>query len=106
MFTGRRPYRCRRCAPCNYSNESGNPPSGAYDVSCHDESHEVCEERVVDQGNGYGEVVQDCHDESQQYCSYTVDEWETIQTYYAGRFMISIRCISQPNMALGPAPRR
>ena len=65
----------------HYSNESGSPPSGAYDVSCHDESHEVCQERVVDQGNGYGEVVQDCHDETQQYCSYTVDEWETIQTY-------------------------
>ena len=65
----------------HHSNESGSPPSGAYDVSCRDESHEVCQERVIDQGNGFGEVVQDCHDESQKYCSYTIDEWETIQTY-------------------------
>jgi hypothetical protein len=38
-------------------------------------------EKVIDQGNGYGEKVEDCHDESQQLCSYTVDEWQTIQTY-------------------------
>jgi DNA-directed RNA polymerase subunit RPC12/RpoP len=65
----------------HYSNESGNPPSGAYDVSCRTENKDVCQERVVDQGNGFGEVVQDCHTESQQYCSYTVDEWKTVQTY-------------------------
>ena len=65
----------------HYSNESGSPPSGAYDVSCNTESREVCQERVVDQGNGFGEVVEDCHDESEQYCSYSVDEWATIQTY-------------------------
>ncbi len=65
----------------DYSNEAGNPPSGAYDVSCHDESHEVCENKTVDKGNGYSEVIQECHDESQQYCSYTVDEWTTIQNY-------------------------
>jgi hypothetical protein len=65
----------------HYSNESGSPPSGAYDVSCHDESREVCTERVVDQGNGFGEVVEDCHTETDRYCSYTVDEWTTIQTY-------------------------
>lgn len=65
----------------HHSNESGSPPSSAYDVSCHDESREVCQERVIDQGNGFGEVVQDCRTETQQYCSYTVDEWETIQTY-------------------------
>jgi ribosomal protein L40E len=65
----------------HYSNESGSPPSGAYDVSCHEESHDVCQDRVVDQGNGYGEVVQDCDNVTEQYCSYTVDEWETIQTY-------------------------
>lgn len=65
----------------DHSNESGNPPSGAYNVSCHDESHEVCENKTIDKGNGYSEQVQECHDETQQYCSYTVDEWTTIQTY-------------------------
>ncbi len=65
----------------NHSNESGSAPSDAYNVSCHDESQEVCEEKTVDQGNGFAEVVQECHTETQQYCSYTVDEWTTIQTY-------------------------
>ena len=65
----------------NYSNESGSPPSDAYNVSCHDESRDVCEQRTIDQGNGYSEVVEECHTETQQYCSYTVDEWQTIQTY-------------------------
>ena len=65
----------------SHSDEAGSPPSDAYNVSCHTESREVCTERVVDQGNGYGEKVQDCHDESQEYCSYTLDEWQTIQTY-------------------------
>ena len=65
----------------NHSNESGNPPSDAYNVSCHDESQEVCEEKTVDRGNGYLEVVQECHTETTQYCDYTVDEWNTIQTY-------------------------
>jgi len=65
----------------DHSNEAGSPPSDAYNVSCHTESKEVCTEKIVDQGNGYGEKVQDCHDESQDYCSYTVDEWQTIQTY-------------------------
>jgi ribosomal protein L40E len=64
-----------------HSDEAGSAPAGAYDVSCHTESRQVCEERVIDQGNGFGEKVQDCHDESQEYCSYTVDEWQTIQTY-------------------------
>ncbi len=64
-----------------HTNESGSPPSDAYEVSCRDESREVCQERVIDQGNGFGEVVQDCHNETQTYCSYTIDEWETIQTY-------------------------
>jgi len=65
----------------DYSNERGSPPSGAYDVSCRDESQEVCEEKTIDKGNGYSEVVQECHTETEQYCSYTVDEWTTIQTY-------------------------
>jgi hypothetical protein len=63
------------------SNEAGSPPSDAYNVSCHDESQDVCEQKTIDKGNGYSEVVEDCHTESQQYCSYTVDEWTTIQTY-------------------------
>ena len=65
----------------DHSDEAGNPPSDAYNVSCHDESKDVCEEKVIDKGNGYSEKVEDCHTETQQYCSYTVDEWTTIQTY-------------------------
>jgi len=65
----------------DYSNEKGSPPSGAYDVSCRDESKDVCEQKTIDKGNGYSEVVQDCHTETEQYCSYTVDEWTTIHTY-------------------------
>lgn len=65
----------------HYSNESGSPPSDAYDVSCDTRSEEVCEERTIDQGNGYAEVVEECHTETEQYCSYTRDEWTTIQTY-------------------------
>jgi hypothetical protein len=65
----------------NYSNQSGSAPSDAYNVSCHTDDKEVCEEKTVDQGNGYAEVVKECHTESQQYCDYTRDEWTTIQTY-------------------------
>lgn len=65
----------------DYNNQAGNPPSDAYDVSCRDESRDVCEQRTIDKGNGYSEVVEECHTETQQYCSYTVDEWTTIQTY-------------------------
>jgi hypothetical protein len=65
----------------DYNNEPGSPPSGAYNVSCRDESRDVCEQRTIDRGNGYSEVVEECHTETQQYCSYTVDEWTTIQTY-------------------------
>lgn len=65
----------------SYSNEQGNPPSGAYNVSCYDDVQQVCEEKTVDLGNGFAEVVQECHDDTTQYCSYTVDEWTTIQTY-------------------------
>ena len=65
----------------DHNNEQGRAPSDAYNVSCRTESHEVCEDKTVDQGNGFGEVVRECHDESQDYCSYTVDEWTTVQTY-------------------------
>lgn len=65
----------------DYSNRSGSAPSDAYNISCHTESQEVCEDKTIDKGNGYAEVVQECHTESQQYCDYTVDEWTTIQTY-------------------------
>lgn len=65
----------------DYSNEAGSPPSDAYNVSCRDESRDVCEQKTIDRGNGYSEVVEECHTETQQYCSYTVDEWTTIQTY-------------------------
>jgi membrane protease subunit (stomatin/prohibitin family) len=65
----------------DYNNEPGSPPSDAYDVSCRDDSHDVCEQKTIDKGNGYSEVVEECHTETQQYCSYTLDEWTTIQTY-------------------------
>jgi ribosomal protein L40E len=67
--------------PVNHSNERGSAPSGAYNVSCHTEDKEVCQDKTVDQGNGFAEVVKDCHTESEQFCDYTVDEWKTIQTY-------------------------
>ena len=60
-----------------HNDEQGSPPSSAYDVSCHTE--ESCTQRTVDKGNGYSEVVEECNDV--QYCSYTVDEWQTVQTY-------------------------
>lgn len=65
----------------DYNNEPGSPPSDAYDVSCRDDSREVCEQKTIDRGNGYSEVVEECHTETEQYCSYTVDEWTTIHTY-------------------------
>lgn len=65
----------------NYSNEQGSPPSDAYNVSCHNESHDVCQNKTIDKGNGYSEVVQECKTETEQYCSYIRDEWKTIQTY-------------------------
>lgn len=65
----------------DYNDKAGSPPSGAYDVSCRNESKDVCEQKTIDKGNGYSEVVEECHTETQQYCSYTVDEWQTIQTY-------------------------
>jgi ribosomal protein L40E len=65
----------------SYSNERGNPPSDAYDVSCWDESQEICEEKTIDRGDGYAEVVEECRTETDQYCDYTLDEWTTIQAY-------------------------
>ena len=67
--------------PVDHSNERGNPPSDAYDVSCETESREICEEKTIDRGDGYAEVVEDCRTETDQFCDYTVDEWTTIQTY-------------------------
>jgi hypothetical protein len=64
-----------------HTDERGNPPSDAYNESCRTESRDVCEQKTIDKGNGYSEVVEECHTESEQYCSYTVDEWKTIQTY-------------------------
>ena len=65
----------------DHNNEPGGPPSDAYNVSCRDDSHDVCQQKTIDKGNGYSEVVEECHTETQQYCSYTLDEWTTIQTY-------------------------
>ena len=65
----------------NYSNEHGDPPSGAYNLSCHTEDQEVCEDKTIDKGNGFAEVVKECHTVTEKYCDYTMDEWTTIQTY-------------------------
>lgn len=65
----------------DYNDERGSPPSDAYNVSCYDDSREICEERVIDRGDGSAEVVEECRTESEQYCDYTVDEWTTIQNY-------------------------
>lgn len=67
--------------PIDYNRRSGSPPSDAYNVSCQTESEEICEEKTVDQGNGFAEVVKECHTENTQYCDYTVDEWKAMQTY-------------------------
>lgn len=64
-----------------HNDEPGSPPGDAYNVSCRTETHQVCEQKTIDQGNGYGQVVEECHDESTDYCSYTVTEWQTIQTF-------------------------
>jgi len=64
-----------------HNDETSSVPSSAYDVSCNDKSQEVCEDKTIDKGNGYAEVVQDCHTETTTYCSYTVDEWKVIQSY-------------------------
>lgn len=63
----------------NYTNQSGSPPSGAYNVDCRTETRQVCTERTVDLGNGYAEVVEECRDETEQYCSYDIREWQTIR---------------------------
>ncbi len=65
----------------NYNHQSGSAPSDAYNVSCQTESKEVCQDKTVDQGNGFAEVVRECRTDETQYCDYTVDEWKTIQTY-------------------------
>jgi membrane protease subunit (stomatin/prohibitin family) len=64
-----------------YNDEAGNPPGDAYDVSCRTETKSVCEQKTIDQGNGYAKVEEVCHDESSDYCSYTMLEWKTVQTY-------------------------
>ena len=64
-----------------YNNELGSPPSDAYYVSCREESQEICEEKTIDRGDGFAEVVEECHTETDQYCDYSIDEWTTIQTY-------------------------
>jgi len=67
--------------PQRYTHESGSAPAGAYNISCETESREICEDKTVDKGNGFAEVVTECRTESSDYCDYTVDEWTTIQTY-------------------------
>jgi membrane protease subunit (stomatin/prohibitin family) len=81
-----------------YNDEPGRPPAGAYDESCRTETRQVCEDKTIDRGNGYAEVVTECHDESQDYCSYTVDEWQAIQTYTQEGYDFS-PAYASPNLA-------
>ena len=67
--------------PVEYTNKQGNPPSDAYNVSCETKKEEVCEEKTIDRGDGFAEVVEECHTETDKFCDYTVDEWTTVQTY-------------------------
>jgi len=83
-----------------YNDETGNPPSDAYDVSCHTESQEFCQEKTIDRGDGSAEVVDECHTEETQYCDYTVDEWTTIETYTLEGFDLS-PVYEQPDIASG-----
>lgn len=63
-----------------HTDEIGSPPAEAYDISCQTESEEVCHEETVDQGNGFAEVMENCETRSQEYCSYTVMEWQVVET--------------------------
>lgn len=83
-----------------HTNERGNSPSAAFDLSCSTESQEVCEEKTVDRGDGFAEVVEECHTESEQYCDYTVDEWTTIQTFTLNGHDVN-PVYSQPNLSTG-----
>ena len=83
-----------------YDNERGSPPSDAYNVSCDTRSEEVCEQKTIDRGNGYAEVVEDCHTETDQYCDYTRDEWTTVQTYTIDGHNDS-PIYDQPNLSTG-----
>lgn len=67
--------------PVRYEDQAGNPPSDAYDVSCQDQTEQVCEEKTIDLGNGYAQVVRECRDEVKRFCSYTRDEWQDQQRY-------------------------
>ncbi len=79
--------------PVTKSNWIDEIPSGAQIGNCSSEYHhtsdqpepsstEVCEDPyVVDDGSGYGEVIQEC--EYLVYmdrCSYTVEEWYVVET--------------------------
>ncbi len=67
--------------PVRYTGQEGPPPAGAYDISCHTETSQICEEKSIDTGTGYAEVIEECHEIITQFCSYTVDEWAAVQTY-------------------------
>lgn len=67
--------------PVRYENQANEPPAGAYNVDCQIQTHQVCEEKTVDRGNGYAEVVEECQDVKERICSYTVDEWQVIEAY-------------------------
>ena len=82
--------------PVNKSDWQDSLPSEAKNVSCSEKlretsnspapnSREVCgEPYTVDKGNGSGEVVQDCKYEIYaQYCSYTVPEWQVVDSAQA-----------------------
>jgi predicted nucleic acid-binding Zn ribbon protein len=78
-----------------------NVPSGVQTLSCEQKerstekrvvgSKQVCEQKMVDKGNGAGEMVEECHDEDQyeeypvydNYCKYPAQKWEQIDQLLA-----------------------
>ena len=82
--------------PIEHEAWADDVPAGAPIVSCADRyhhteqeqvagSHEVCgTPYVMDQGSGAGKVVQDCQYEVyEDWCTYTVDEWQVVDTISA-----------------------
>ena len=79
--------------PVTHETWQDELPGGAADVLCRQEVRSVQSEPVanavevcgtpytIDTGSGFGEVVQDCeYQVYDSYCSYSVQEWQTIDT--------------------------